>query len=80
MRKACKGARRQTGLSMVELMVALLIGTLITGAVLQMFIGSRATYAVHTALAAMQENARFAIEFLSRDLRKAGYTVRPIPK
>jgi len=74
MRKACKGARRQTGLSMVELMVALLIGTLITGAVLQMFIGSRATYAVHTALAAMQENARFAIEFLSRDLRKAGYT------
>ncbi|WP_228050735.1 PilW family protein [Pontibacterium sinense] len=66
--------KRQQGLSMIELMVALLIGTLLTAAVLQMFLGSRTTYAMQSALATMQENARFAVEFLSRDLRKAGYT------
>lgn len=65
--------KRQQGLSMIELMVALLIGTLLTAAVLQMFLGSRTTYAMQTALATMQENARFAVEFLSRDLRIAGY-------
>lgn len=65
--------KRQQGLSMIELMVALLIGTILTASVVQMFVGSRNTYAMQSALASMQENARFAIEFLSRDLRKAGY-------
>ena len=65
--------KRQQGLSMIELMVALLIGTILTASVIQMFVGSRSTYAMQSALASMQENARFAIEFLSRDLRKAGY-------
>lgn len=64
---------RQQGLSMIELMVALLIGMLLTAAVLQMFLGSRTTYVMQTALASMQENARFAIDLLSRDLRKGGY-------
>ena len=64
---------QQQGLSMIELMVALLIGSLLTAAVLQMFLGSRTTYVMQNALAAMQENARFAIDLMSRDLRKAGY-------
>ncbi|MGB0468085.1 MAG: PilW family protein, partial [Pontibacterium sp.] len=64
---------KQRGLSMIELMVALVIGLLLTAGVLQMFVSSKATYTLQSELAKMQENARFAVEFMARDLRMAGY-------
>lgn len=71
--KAFNKRNYQLGLSMIELMVAMVIGLLLTAAVLQMFVGSKTTYSMQSALAKMQENARFAVEFLARDLRRAGY-------
>ena len=64
---------KQSGLSLIELMIALVIGLLLTAAVVQMFVASKTTYAMQTSLAQMQENARFAMEFIARDLRTAGY-------
>ena len=52
---------RQCGLSLVELMVALLIGALLTLAVVRIFVGARASYTVTEDLSRIQENARFAI-------------------
>ncbi|RTE64375.1 prepilin-type N-terminal cleavage/methylation domain-containing protein [Amphritea opalescens] len=63
----------QTGLSLIELMIAMVIGLLLTAAVLQVFVGSRATYSMQTGLAKLQENGRFATQYLSRDLRKTGF-------
>lgn len=65
--------QRQHGLSMIELMVALVIGLILTAAIVQMFVGSRVTYSMQSELAKLQENARFAIEYISKDLRSAGY-------
>lgn len=66
------GRRAAAGFSLVELMVAMVIGLVITFAVVQIFTTSRTTYQTDEGLARVQENGRFAIEFLSREIRQAG--------
>lgn len=65
-------SQRQRGLSLVELMIALALGLLLLGAVLQLFQGSRATYTTAEALARVQENGRFALTLIKPDLREIG--------
>ncbi len=65
--------RRARGFTLVEIMVAVTIGLIILVAVAQLFATSRATYSLEEGLARVQENGRFAMEFLARDLRMAGY-------
>jgi len=65
---------QQQGFSLIELMVSLVIGLLLVVGVLQAFVGSKQTYTMQSGLAKLQENGRFAMSFLARDLRQAGYT------
>ncbi|MEE8428745.1 MAG: PilW family protein [Gammaproteobacteria bacterium] len=67
----CK--HRQRGLTLVELMVALTISVVLLGGVLKVFANSKQTYRVQEALSRLQENGRFAIEFLARDIRSADF-------
>lgn len=62
----------QRGLSLVEIMVAMVIGLVLTAGVIQLFIGSKQTYRFQDAASRVQENARFAIEALNFDIRMAG--------
>jgi type IV pilus assembly protein PilW len=61
------------GFSLVELMIALLIGIIISIGVVQIFGATRSAYQLDEGLARAQENGRFALEFLSQDIRHAGY-------
>ena len=61
------------GLTLVELMVAITIGLIILAAVARLFVTSRSTYTLEEGLARVQESGRFAMEFLSQDIRMAGY-------
>ena len=61
------------GLSLVELMVAMTIGLIVMAAVSTIFVDTKKNYVVQDALARLQENARFAMEMVVRDLRMAGY-------
>jgi type IV pilus assembly protein PilW len=54
-------------------MVAVTIGLIILAAVSQIFATSRMSYKLEENLARVQENGRFAMEFLTRDLRMAGF-------
>lgn len=65
--------QRQKGLSLVELLVAMTLSLLLMAGVLQTFLASKQTYSSNTALSRVQENGRFAMEFLSSDIRSAGY-------
>lgn len=65
--------RQQLGLSLVELMVALVLGLVLMTGIIQVFLSSRQTYTTNEAMARMQENGRFALEFISRSARLAGY-------
>lgn len=65
--------RRQQGLSLVEILVALLLGAVITVGIVQMFTANRMTYQVNMGQARLQENARFAMDFITASMRMAGY-------
>ncbi|MCO6428104.1 PilW family protein [Nitrosomonas communis] len=64
---------KQHGFTLVELMVAMTIGLLLLGGVIAILTATHQTYRVNEALARMQENARYAFQLLSRDIRMAGY-------
>ena len=64
---------RQRGLSLVELMVAITIGALLLGGAVSLFISNKVTYQVTNDLSRLQENARFALEMMVRDIRMAGH-------
>ncbi len=66
-------ASADRGFSLVELMIAVLIGLIISIGVVQIFSATRATYQLDESLARAQENGRFALEFLTQDIRHAGY-------
>lgn len=66
-------AERQRGLSLVELMVAMLLSLLLLSGVVTIFMGNRETFKVQDALARVQETGRYGIQILVRDLRQAGY-------
>lgn len=64
---------RSAGLSLIEILIALAIGSLLLLALVQVFGASRAAYQLSTGLARTQENGRFAIDILQRDIRMAGH-------
>lgn len=65
--------RRQSGVSLIELMVALVIASLLGIGLVQIFGGTRAAFNSNSALARAQENSRFAIGFIENDLRMVGH-------
>ena len=70
--QTCK-SHRQSGLTLVEIMVALVVGAVLLTGVVQIYAATKATYRLQDSLARLQENGRFALSFLTRDVRMAGY-------
>ncbi|WP_428244084.1 PilW family protein [Gynuella sp.] len=68
-----KGIRNQTGLSLVELMIALTLGLVLTGGVIMTFISTKGMYTTQQGLSQIQDTGRLAVEFLEKDIRMAGY-------
>ncbi len=64
---------RQSGLSLIELLIALALGLLLVAGIIQLFVGTKATYSTQQALSRIQEAGRFGIEFLKTDIRLAGF-------
>jgi type IV pilus assembly protein PilW len=71
--KPLKQSKAQAGMSLVELMIALVIGLLILMGVLTVYLSGARTAATTEALSRVQESGRFGIFFLSRDIRQAGF-------
>lgn len=61
------------GFTLVELMVAITIGLIVLGVLSQVYVGSKRTYRVQEALSRLQENGRYSIDFVGREIRLAGY-------
>ena len=82
MSRTLKLKHLQAGFSIVELMISLVLGLLLMTGVIQVFLSSRQTYATNEAMARQQENGRFALEFIARSARMAGYTdaIYPLDK
>lgn len=69
-RAAARSAVR--GLTLVELMIAMMLGLLVVGSASAIFISNRQTYRATEGLGRVQENGRIAFEMMARDLREAG--------
>lgn len=66
-------ANKQRGFSMIEIMVAMTLSLILLAGVLQIYASSRQSFRMQEALSRVQENGRFALEFLSRDIRMADF-------
>lgn len=64
----------QKGITLIELLVALVISLVLMVGVIQLFIGNKRSYQLTEEIARMQESARFAANILAKDIRMAGYT------
>ncbi len=64
----------QRGLTLVEILVAIGISAILLTGVLQIFVSSKQSYRVLEETARLQESGRFAVSFMTEDLRMAGYT------
>lgn len=65
--------KKQHGLSLIELMISITLGLFLMTGVVQMFVSSKDVYTVQKGMSGIQETGRLALEFISRDLRMAGY-------
>jgi type IV pilus assembly protein PilW len=67
-------AHRAGGFTMIELMIAMLLGLIIIGGVIGIFLATQQTYRTNNALGEVQENSRLAFEMLAHDIRSAQLT------
>ena len=65
------------GFSLVELMVAMVLGLVLLAGIGQLFLATNKSWALNDELARIQENARMAMDILGSRIRSASYTGCP---
>ncbi len=63
----------QGGFTLIELMIAMLIGVFLMAGVIQIFLSAKQAYRLQENLSRLQENGRFAMDMIAQDIRMAGY-------
>lgn len=66
-------ARRQAGLTLVEVLLYLTISSVLMGSMYQMTRGQQTGYSTQNALTEIQQSLRVGMYALSKDIRSAGY-------
>lgn len=61
------------GFSLIELLVAMLIGLLVLAGVIQVVLNSKRSFIDNQEIAFIQDNTRYALDIIAKDLRTAGY-------
>jgi type IV pilus assembly protein PilW len=64
---------KQTGLTLVEILVALVISLFLLGGIVQVYLGHKSSYRFSDASSRIQENGRFSIDSITTDVRMAGF-------
>ncbi len=70
--------KRQFGLSLIELMIALAISSLLILGITQVYIDNKRNYVFQQSQAGNLENSRFASLMINEYLGKAGYRRDPV--
>ncbi|MCR9106132.1 MAG: PilW family protein [Gammaproteobacteria bacterium] len=68
-----RGLQEQGGLSIVEFMVAMLLGTILIGGAITIYLASQRSYVESERSMQMSEGARFALMLITDSLRHAGF-------
>jgi prepilin-type N-terminal cleavage/methylation domain-containing protein len=65
--------RKKKGLTLIELLIALALSSILIAALYRVFISQHKTYGIQDQVADMQQNVRIAIGQMTREIRMAGY-------
>ena len=70
------GGRRSAagGFTLIELMIAMVLGLVVIAGVVSVFLASQQSYRTNQALGDVQDGSRIAFEMMARDIRDAGLT------
>ncbi|BFI95601.1 MAG: hypothetical protein RSP_11110 [Rhodanobacter sp.] len=63
---------RVAGFTLIELMVAMLLGLVVIGGVTSVFLANQQVYRTNAALGEVQDNTRVSFELLAQNIRQAG--------
>ena len=64
---------KQKGVTLVELMVALVIASFLIGGMVLIFLSGRSSFMTQEQVGRMQENGRYAYELIKHEVQNAGY-------
>lgn len=62
------------GFSIIELMIALLLGLILAAGIIQVFLGNRQSQRIEQTVSRMQENGRIALDMITQDARSSGFS------
>ncbi|WNO59995.1 PilW family protein [Rheinheimera sp. MMS21-TC3] len=66
--------KKRLGFTLVELMIAMVLGLVLLGGVLGIFLSNQTTNRVNNELASLQSSARLAFQLMSQDIKSAGFS------
>jgi prepilin-type N-terminal cleavage/methylation domain-containing protein len=69
---------KDKGVTLIELMIALVISAIIVAALYRSFVSQQKSYVVQAQVADMQQNARVAINRMMKEIRMAGFGVKDV--
>lgn len=67
-------SRGVSGFTLIELMIAMLLGLIVVAGVISIFLAGQRSYRTNQALGEVQDGSRIAFEMMAQDIRKAGLT------
>src|SRR5215470_14674229 len=71
--------KTQSGFTIIEVMIAVMISSILIAAVYQTFHSQQRSYAMQSEAAAMEQNLRGSLYLLTKELRSAGYNPQQTP-
>jgi len=72
-KKYLSSSKTPPGFSLVELLIAMALSAILLVGVVSIYANSKQTYNVQEGQSRLQENARFAMDRLSKEISSAGY-------
>lgn len=64
--------KQQTGLSLIELMIGIVLSSVIIAGIIQVFLANRQSFTITEGLARIQDNGRFAMDYIGNVVRTSG--------
>lgn len=64
---------KQSGFTIVEMMVALVLGLILFAGMVQIYLSTKRTHTITEGLSRLQESTRFSLDMIARDIRMAGF-------
>lgn len=64
---------KESGMTLIEVMIAMVLGLFLLAGIFQVFASARMTYRMHENTSRMQETGRMALEVITRDVRMADF-------